>query len=90
MRHSLSRILSANPDVAAIVLLIALLVPVTSQATPNLSLIFAGNTAARSLDVRAEKLWQRLEDRMRRFEDRFQQAGQTRRPSETLDFAAGE
>jgi hypothetical protein len=86
----MKRLLRSNPDVAAIAVAIALLVPMAGSATPNLSLIFAGKTVGSGLEVRAEKLWQRLEDRMKRFEDRFEQAAERRRPSEVLDYAAGE
>lgn len=89
MKPSLLASLRANPDVAAIALLVALLVPGVSHAGTGLSLIFTADRSARELDARAEQLWQRLEDRMQSFEERFQRAAQPpRRHSESLDIAA--
>lgn len=89
MKNTLLKSLRANPDVAAIALLVALLAPGVGQANSRLSLIFTADRSARQFDVRAQQLWQRLEDRMRSFEDRFQRATQpSRRYSESLDIAA--
>ncbi len=89
MKNSLFASLRANPDVAAIALLIALLVPGVGHANSSLSLIFTADRSSRELDVRARKLWQRLEDRMRSFEDRFDRAASPERPSsESLGIAA--
>lgn len=89
MKRSVIESLRGNPDVAAIALLLALLIPGAGQANSSLSLIFTTDRPAHALDVRAQQVWQRLEDRMRRFEERFERvAAPSQRSGETLDIAA--
>jgi hypothetical protein len=56
--------LRANPDVAALALLITLLVPQLGAKPVVNRLTFASRPAA-------ERVWQRLENKMRSFEQRF-------------------
>ncbi len=64
MNRDLAAVLRANPDVAALALLITLLVPQLSAKPNRFHLTFASRP-------NAERVWQRLENKMRLFEQRF-------------------
>ena len=64
MKRDLASLLRANPDIAALALLITLLVPQLSAKPNALHLTFASRPSA-------ERVWQRLENKMRQFEQRF-------------------
>jgi hypothetical protein len=71
MKSDLASLLRANPDVASLALLITLLVPQLG-AKPN---AFHLTLASRPT---AERVWQRLENKMRLFEQRFDRVAQPR------------
>ena len=64
MNRDLASLLRANPDVAALALLITLLVPQLSAKPNTFKLTLASRPTA-------ERVWQRLENKMRLFEQRF-------------------
>jgi hypothetical protein len=64
MNRDLAAVLRANPDVAALALLITLLVPQLGVKPGGFHLTFASRP-------KAERVWQRLENKMRLFEQRF-------------------
>jgi len=64
MKRDLASILRANPDVAAMALLITLLVPQLGAKPNAIRLTLASRPTA-------EQIWQRLETKMRLFEERF-------------------
>lgn len=67
MKDDLSTVIRANPDIAALALLVVLLVPPIGVQPNPLRLIFASRPSA-------ESVWQRLDYKMRRFEQRFDRA----------------
>jgi hypothetical protein len=88
MSDRLSSLLRANPDVLALALIVALTVPSLGAAQPRLSLIFAANRPAQSLELRGERVWQRLEQQMRRFEQRFDRLAPPRARAACTETAA--
>lgn len=64
MNRDLASLLRANPDVAALALLITLLVPQLGAKPNSIRLTLASRPTA-------ECVWQRLENKMRLFEQRF-------------------
>jgi len=64
MNRDLARQLRDNPDIAALALLITLLVPQLGAAPRSARLMLASRPTA-------ERVWQRLENKMRLFEQRF-------------------
>jgi hypothetical protein len=65
MNRDLAALLRANPDVAALALLITLLVPQLSARPKGFHLTLASRP-------NAERVWQRLENKMRLFQQRFE------------------
>ncbi|HEY3441290.1 MAG TPA: hypothetical protein VGK29_11080 [Paludibaculum sp.] len=67
MNRDLARQLRDNPDIAALALLITLLVPQLGGTPRSIRLTLASRSTAPT----AERIWQRLENKMRMFEQRF-------------------
>lgn len=81
----------SHPDAVALAVLVAgLLIPAPGFARPKLQLTLASarqtNTIER-LEMRGQKVWRRLEDRMRRIENRFEELAPPRvqRTSDEVD-----
>ena len=64
MNRGLAALLRDNPDIAALALLITLLVPLLGAKPNAFHLTLASRPSA-------ERVWQRLENKMRLFEQRF-------------------
>ena len=71
----MKNMLSSNPDVLALAMIVALGVPTAGFAKPKMQFMFASDMETeRSLvrmEERSQRVWQRLEDRMREFEKKF-------------------
>ncbi len=77
-----------NPDVVALAMIIVLIlaVPMVGAAKPKLQVMYASNRVTErslmKLEQRGQRVWQRLEERMRRFEEKFDSvAAPTARPA---------
>ena len=71
MNRDLASSLRANPDIAALALLITFLVPQLSAKPNSFRLTLASRPTA-------ERVWQRLENKMRTFEQRFDRVAPSR------------
>lgn len=89
MKLKLASFLRANPDIVALALLIAVCLPVSAAARPKLHLTFASDQqnerVLNKLEIRGQRVWQRLEDRMRRFEEKFDRMSMPRTKSTFCD-----
>ncbi|GEM_PF-6394104 len=74
MTRGILQSLRANPDIAAIAVIAVLFTANLGYAGPRMSLTFASDRTAYEMDQRAIRVWERLEQRMRSFEERFNRA----------------
>ncbi|MBI5085412.1 MAG: hypothetical protein HZB13_12540 [Acidobacteria bacterium] len=61
----------ANIDAVALALIVLFSVPVEALPQPAPELIAAANRPAQALTEKGERVWRRLEQKMQRFEQRF-------------------
>jgi len=89
MKLKLASFLRTNPDVVALALLLAVCLPMSAVARPKLHLTFASDQVhervLNKLEERGQRVWQRLEDRMRRFEEKFDRMSMPRTKSVYCD-----
>jgi hypothetical protein len=76
MKSSLWHSLNANPDLAAIGLLVVLLTSGGGPSSPRLSLIFASDRPAALLADRAREVCGQLDHQMRGLEERLEHAAE--------------
>lgn len=64
-----------NPDVVALAMIVVLALPAVGAAKPKMQVLYASNRVTErslmKLEERGQRVWQRLEERMRRFEEKF-------------------
>lgn len=64
-----------NPDVIALAMIVTLALPFVGAAKPKMQVLYASNRVTErslmKLEERGQRVWQRLEERMRRFEQKF-------------------
>ncbi|WP_321473038.1 hypothetical protein [uncultured Paludibaculum sp.] len=89
MKLKFASFLRANPDIVALALLLAVCLPMSAVARPKLHLTFASDQqherVLNKLEERGQRVWQRLEDRMRRFEEKFDKMSMPRTKSTYCD-----
>ncbi|MGJ5815375.1 hypothetical protein [Paludibaculum fermentans] len=89
MKLKFSSFLRTNPDVVALAVLLAVCLPMSAVARPKLHLTFASDQqherTLNKLEERGQRVWQRLEDRMRRFEEKFDKMSLPRTKSTYCD-----
>lgn len=71
-----------NPDIIALAVIVVLALPAVSAAKPKLQVMYASNRVTErsliKLEQRGQRVWQRLEERMRRFEEKFDSVAPSR------------
>jgi len=74
MTRGIAHLLRANVDIVAIAMIAVTFTANMGFARPRMSLIYASDRTAYELDERAQRVWDRLERKMRSFEERFNRA----------------